>query len=119
MTTESGKNVCIKSLYFPYPSVSQSHIPHPTSHILNPLHSHRPLGIQRIRIPIVTLLLAVFQPTALVILQHPMLAAEMALAEGAVAHYPLRAVFAVFEGAFYLLWRHAAADGQGHVEGRG
>lgn len=100
----------------PYPV---SRIPHPIPHILDPLHSHRPLGIQRIRIPIVTLLLAVLEPAALVILQHPMLAAEMALAEGAVPHYPLRPVLAVLEGAFYLLGGHTAADGQGHVEGRG
>ena len=64
------------------------------------------------------LLLAVLEATALVVLQHPMPAAEVALAEGAVAHDPLRAVLAVLEGAFYLLGRHAAADGQGHVQGR-
>ena len=66
-----------------------------------------------------TLLLAVLQPAALVILEHPVLAAEMPLAEGAIAHYPLRAVLAVFEGAFHLLGGHAAADGQRHVQGRG
>lgn len=64
-----------------------------------------------------TLLLAILQPTALVILQHTMLAAEMPLTERAIAHDALGAVFAVFEGAFYLLGGHAAADGQGHVQG--
>ena len=65
------------------------------------------------------LLLAVLQPTTLVILQHAMLAAEMPLAERAIAHDPLGPVLAVFEGAFHLLGGHAAADGQGHVQGRG
>lgn len=65
------------------------------------------------------LLLAVLQAAALVVLQHAMLAAEVALAEGAVAHDPLRPVLAVLEGALYLLGRHAAADGQRHVQGRG
>ena len=36
------------------------------------------------------LLLRIFQPSARVVLQHPMLAAEMTLAEGAVADYGLR-----------------------------
>ena len=66
-----------------------------------------------------TLLLTVLQPTALVILEHPVLAAELPLAEGAIAHYPLRPVLAVFEGASYLLGGHAAADGQRHVQRRG
>lgn len=66
-----------------------------------------------------TLLLTVLQPAALVILQHAMLAAEMPLAEGAVAHDALRPVLAVLEGALHLLGRHAAADGQRHVQGRG
>ena len=66
-----------------------------------------------------TLLLAVLEPAALVVLEHPVLAAEMPLAEGAIAHYPRGAVLAVLEGAFYLLGGHAAADGQRHVQGRG
>lgn len=117
-TTNSGfSQRKISALYL---SISISIIiPYPISHILDPLDSHRSLGIQRIRVAIVTLLLAILQPTALVILQHPMLAAEMPLAERAITHYPLRAVLAVFEGAFYLLGGHAAADGQGHVESRG
>lgn len=100
-------------------------LPKPVSHIrvihniLDPLDSHRPLGIQRVRVAVVALLLAVLQAAALVVLQHAMLAAEVALAEGAVAHDPLRPVLAVLEGALYLLGRHAAADGQRHVQGRG
>lgn len=65
------------------------------------------------------LLLAVLQPAALVVLQHAMLAAEVPLAERAVAHDALRAVLAVFEGALHLLGGHAAADGERHVQGRG
>ena len=108
------RNICIKSLYLSYPLI----FPTPQS-LSDPLHSHRPLRIQRIRIPIMALLLTVLQPTTLMILQHAMLAAEMALAERAIAHDPLGAVFAVLEGAFQLLGRHAAPDGQGHVQGRG
>lgn len=81
------------------------------------LNHQRPLTCQHLCIPIMTLLLAVFQSTTLVILQHPMLAAEMSLAEGTVAHDTLCALLAVFEIAFYLLWGHTAADGEGHVEG--
>ena len=64
------------------------------------------------------LLLAVLEPAALVVLEHAVLAAEVALAEGAVAHDALRAVPAVLEGALLLL-AGAAADGEGHVQGRG
>ena len=63
------------------------------------------------------LFFAILQPTALMILQHAMLAAKMALAERTVADDPLGAFLAVLEGAFYLLGWHAAADGEGHVEG--
>lgn len=56
-----------------------------------------------------TLLLAILQPTALVILQHPMLTAESPLAERAIAYDTLRPVFAVFERAFDLLWGHATS----------
>jgi len=64
-----------------------------------------------------TLFLTILQSATLVVLQHTVLTAELPLAEGAVADDTLRAVFAVFEIAFYLLWGHAAADGQGHVQG--
>ena len=42
------------------------------------------------------LLLAVLQPRALVVLQHPMLAAKVPLAEGAVSYDALGRFFAVF-----------------------
>ena len=48
-----------------------------------------------------------------------MLAAEVPLAEGAVAHDPLRPVLAVFEGAPDLFGWHTAADRQRHVQRRG
>ena len=81
--------------------------------------------------------LAILQPITLVILQHAVVAAEMALAEGAVPHDALRGGFAVFEGAFgfgFLLvgglrGRYhgvaacavgaAAEDGLGEVQGGG
>ena len=60
--------------------------------------------------------LAVLQPRALVVLEHAVIAAEMALAETAVADDALREGLAVFEGAFLFLGRgHAAADGEGHM----
>ena len=65
-----------------------------------------------------TLFLAVLEPSALVILQHPMLAAEMPLAEGAVADNALRGLFAVFMRAANFL-RGTAADRKGDVEGGG
>lgn len=46
-----------------------------------------------------------------------MFPAEMPLAETAVADDALRALFAGVEGAFLLFGGHAAADGEGHVEG--
>ena len=49
-------------------------------------------------------------------LQHAMLAAEMALAEAAVADDALRRVLAVLGAAADFL-RGAAAEGQGDVEG--
>ena len=61
--------------------------------------------------------LAVLQPRTLVILQHTVLAAEVALAEAAVADDALRGFFAVFEGATNFLGGHSAEDGEGDVEG--
>lgn len=63
-----------------------------------------------------TLLLAIFEPLALVILQHAMLAAVATIAEAAVADNGLRAVLAVLEGAADLPRGHAAAQGKCEVE---
>ena len=64
-------------------------------------------------------LLAVLEPTALVVFQHAMLAAEMSRAEAAVANNTLCGFLAVFECAADFLGRHAAADGEGEVDGGG
>lgn len=45
-----------------------------------------------------------------------MLATEMTLAERAVAYDALGAVFAIFECALDLLWRHAASQRKRHVD---
>ncbi len=78
---------------------------------LDALNNRRALRIQLNRIPLMTLLLAVLEPTTPMVLQHPVLTAEMALTEPAVAHDPLRRVLAILEVAFYLLGRHASANG--------
>ena len=57
------------------------------------------------------LLLAILEPGTLMILQHPMLAAEMSLAEGAVAYDALRGFLAIFVRAADFL-RRTAADGK-------
>lgn len=109
-----------------YPSLMPSSPPKPPHLPLpllpnmpsNPLDGHRPLRVQRVRVPVMALLLAVLQPAALVVLEHAVLAAKVALAEGAVPHDPLRPVLAVLEVALDLLGRHAAPDRQGHVQGR-
>lgn len=51
------------------------------------------------------------------ILKKPMLPAEMAGAEPAIADNPLRRVSAFFEGAADFLGGHPAAEGERHVEG--
>ncbi len=61
------------------------------------------------------LFLAVLQPTALVILQHAMFAAELALAERAVADDPLSLILAILERAANLS-RGAAAYGESDVD---
>lgn len=61
------------------------------------------------RIPLMALLLTILQPLALVILQQPMLPAEVSVAEAAIAYDALRRVFALLEGTPDLLRRHAAA----------
>ena len=115
-----------ESSTLPIPTIWNPLIPHPhtsispTTHTefpLNPLDNRRPLGIQLIRIPLMTLLLAVLEPTTPMILQHAMFATEMALTEAAIAHDALRRVLAVLEVASYLLGRHAAAHGEGEVQG--
>ena len=63
-----------------------------------------------------TLLLAVLQATALMVLQHAMLGTEMTRAESAVPDNALGGVFAVFEGAADFLGGHAAADGERECE---
>ena len=65
------------------------------------------------------LLLAVLQPRALVVFQHPMLAAEVPLAKGAVADDALRGLFAVFVRAAHFLRRAAFGGGCDHAEGGG
>ena len=64
-----------------------------------------------------TLLLAILQPLALVILQQPVLPAVMATAEPAVPDDPLRRVFAFLERAPDFLGGHAAAQRERHVQG--
>ena len=58
-----------------------------------------------------TFLLAVLQPSALMVFQHAMLRAEVAGAESAVADDALSRILAFFEGAADFLWRHPASDG--------
>lgn len=82
------------------------------------LDRHRPLTIQSLRIPLMTLLLAVLQSLAFMILQQPMLPAIMPAAEPAVSDDPLRRVFAFLETAPDFLGRHSTAQGERHVEGR-
>lgn len=60
------------------------------------------------------LLLAILQPAALVIFQHAMFAAELALAERAVADDALGRIFAILESAADLFGT-ATADGKGDV----
>lgn len=83
--------------------------------VLNAFDSHSPLTLQLLLIPILLLLLAVLQPGTGVRLQHPVLAAEVTVAESAVAYYALRLIFAVLEAAANLLWG-AASDWECHVE---
>lgn len=99
---------------FPSLSIPLLHLP---LSLLNPPQRHRLLPLQHLFIPLMRLRLAILETGALVIFQHAVVAAKVALAEGAVADDALRGGFAVFEGAFDLLGRHAAADGEGDVEG--
>ena len=60
----------------------------------------------------------VFQAIALVVLEQPVLATVVPVAEAAVADDALGALPAVFVGAADLLGRHAAQDGVGQVQRR-
>ena len=80
---------------------------HATHAHLYPFEHRRPLGIKLYGIPFMTLLLAVFEPAALVVLQHPMLATEVPRADPPVPDDPLRRVLAIFECAAKLLGWHA------------
>lgn len=83
---------------------------------LDALDSHGALAVQLVRIPLVALLLAVLEALALMVLQQPVLAAEMPVAEPAVAHDALRSVLALLVAAADLLRWHAAAHRQRHVQ---
>lgn len=63
-----------------------------------------------------TLLLAVFEAVALVVLQEAVLAAEMPVAEAAITDDALRRVLALLVAAADLLGWHAAAQRQCHVQ---
>ena len=63
-----------------------------------------------------TLLLAILQTLALVVLQQPVLAAEMTAAEPTVTDYALRRVLALLEGTADLLG-HAAPERKRYVQG--
>ena len=61
------------------------------------------LTLQLLLIPILLLLLAIFQTRAVVRLQHPVLAAEVTLTEAAITNNPLRYLFAILRRTSYLL----------------
>ena len=63
-----------------------------------------------------TLLLAIFQPGAFVILQHAVFTAVVSVAKTAVAYDALCRVFAVLETASDFPRGHATAQGQGDVD---
>ena len=63
-----------------------------------------------------TLLLAILEALALVVLEEAVLAAEMPIAEAAVADDALRGVLAFLVTAANLLRRHAAAQRERHVQ---
>lgn len=66
-----------------------------------------------------TLLFAVLEPAAFVVLQHSMFPAIMAITETAVADDPLRRFFAVLVGATHFSRRHAAPQRKCDVDGGG
>lgn len=75
---------------------------------LNTLNSNRPLTIQPLSIPLMTLLLTILQPITLMILQHPMLSTIMSLTETAIPNDPLRSILTRFITAADLLRGHTA-----------
>lgn len=83
------------------------------------LDSHRPLRVQLVGVRLVTLLLAVLQVRTVVALQHPMLAAEMAAAEAAVADDGGELALALVRCVFLVVARwllgHAAAKREREV----
>ena len=81
------------------------------------LDGNSALTVQLVGISLVALLLAVFQTLALVVFQQPVLPAKVAGAEAAVTDNALGGVLAFLEATPYLLRRHAAAQGEGHVQG--
>ena len=74
------------------------------------LNNHGSLTFKLDSVLFSALLLTIFQPTALMILQHAMLATKVAVAETTVTYNALSAIFAVLEVAFYLLGWHSAAN---------
>jgi len=85
---------------------------------LNPLDDPCSFGVKLCSVPVVRLLLAVFQAIALVVLQQAVLATVVPVAESAVADDSLGSLLAVLVGAADLLGRHAAAEWHGEVQGR-
>ena len=73
------------------------------------LDNHSPLRLQLHGIPLMTLLLAVFQSAALMVLQHSVFSAEMPRAEAAIADNALRRVLAVFECTADLFRGHSTS----------
>lgn len=89
---------------------------------LDPFDSHSPLTIQLLRIPRMRLLLAVFQPRAVVTLQHPVLGAVLAHAEAALADDRVDLLLALLVHNVFLvvagwLLGHAAPEREREVEG--
>jgi len=80
-------------------------------HNSDTLDRHSALTLKLLLVPVLVLLFAVLQSRASVRLKHAVLAAEMTLAEAAVADNPLRGILALLEVAADLLWR-ATADGK-------
>lgn len=83
---------------------------------LDPFDNDRPLTVQFVGVSLVAFLLTVLKPTALMILEHAMFAAELALAEGTISDDALRRIFTVFEGTADLLGS-AATDRKGDMDG--
>jgi len=84
------------------------------THILssNTLYNYRSFRVQLDGIPLMTLFLAILQPSTLVVLQHPMFPTVVSGAEPAVSYYPLCRIFAILEAAADLLGWHTTADGE-------